>query len=169
MQISFGGYVSDFDAMYLSTQVASQLVYLGVFLVIIEMIISFGLGYTSKVYRAVKSEVVSVEDVHAQKSHQALLMALTYLNLKSLADKEAGASGDGDGDSSQIGRKLVHDAFVKVGMPDTECWALAQNVLPPHRVETLTYSQLSNTADSLARAITLREVATRTAVGDENG
>ena len=50
-----------------------------------------------------------------------------------------------------------------------DAWALAQNVLPPSKAETLSYDQMATTAAALARKITLGDVASHTRLTDKNG
>ena len=135
---------------------------IGLVALAIQIIVTTALGYTSRVYRAVTFESVSVEKVHRQKAVGALATAAAFLKLR-----EAAAAADGwTEDAKGAARQGVHDAFVAAGMDSTEAWALTANVLQPGKAEVLDYEAFSNLSSSLANEISIQDVSTHTKLGE---
>ena len=144
------GTIEVFDAYTFLTNIASWFVYLGMASMVTRYAILHLLGYTSRVYRGLTSERVSVSTAHEHKSAEALLHAAVY----QLVIERAKALAKSDGlDENAAMRTASQQMLGDSGLTSDAASALVAN-LPQ-----VGFSSLSSSASTVVRNIEITEVA----------
>ena len=161
IDLSFSGSVYVFDPTYFLATLASWVIYISICGSIIQLLLTNLLGYTSKVYRGLTNEFVSVEKVHQQKSAEALVAAAAYLAINERivaakaksADVEQAAALDPDA----ISRNAVRGAFTESGLSEADAATLMQNVVAS--IGKLDFDTLANASSATAKNISIDHVS----------
>lgn len=126
IKISFGGSIGWIVPMFLITQIAATLFYIGICATIIHFFILRVMRYASRVYRESVGEVITVEGVHDKKGVQAIIAAVAFNHLQSKANMRAEAAGTG----GAFFRQALLDELSVAGVPDEMSKGIAQLVAP---------------------------------------
>ena len=145
LKISFSGSFGEFDGLYIVSQLATLVVYLGVAGLITRYMVLWLLGYTSRVYRESVKEVITVDNVHAKKASQAIISAVTFAKLRA----DAAARADETKTGGAYFRQTVLEELKNAGLDDIEARGIAQVVAPYGAIEFNKFVDRAATLSSL--------------------